>query len=141
MGEAFDGRAAVVKLAYVAGAFSARDTAGIRANIASAAALANDIRRLRLDCGAIVPHLIGSPYVSAGSCVEFHDEFGYDWWIKETLEQMRRCDCVVLVDNWEASGGARGEVAEAQRLGLPVFQSLAELAAWLRPSLGQEAVG
>ncbi len=128
-----------MKLAYVAGAFTARDAAGIRINIAAAAALAHDVRSLRLDCGAIVPHLIGSPYVAGGSCVEFHDEFGYDWWIKETLEQMRRCDCVVLVENWEASSGARGEVAEAQRLGIPVFRSLAELATWLRPSLGPEA--
>lgn len=38
-----------------------------------------------------------------------------------TLELMRRCDAVVLVPNWRDSAGARAEVAEARRLGLPVF--------------------
>ena len=38
-----------------------------------------------------------------------------------TLELMRRCDAVVLVTNWRDSEGARAEVAEAERLGIPVF--------------------
>ena len=38
-----------------------------------------------------------------------------------TLELMRRCDAVVLVPNWRDSEGARAEVAEAERLGLPMF--------------------
>ncbi len=38
-----------------------------------------------------------------------------------TLELMRRCDAVLLVPNWRDSVGARAEVAEAERLGLPVF--------------------
>ena len=43
-----------------------------------------------------------------------------------TLELMRRCDAVVLVPNWRDSEGARAEVAEADRLGLPVFGRAAE---------------
>lgn len=38
-----------------------------------------------------------------------------------TLELMHRCDAVLLVSNWRDSEGARAEVAEAERLGLPVF--------------------
>lgn len=38
-----------------------------------------------------------------------------------TLELMRRCDAVLLVPNWHRSEGARAEVAEAERLGMPVF--------------------
>lgn len=38
-----------------------------------------------------------------------------------TLELMRRCDAVVLVPNWRDSEGARAEVAEAMRLGLPIM--------------------
>ena len=41
-----------------------------------------------------------------------------------TLELMRRCDAVVLVPNWRDSAGARAEVDEADRLGLPVFGRL-----------------
>lgn len=38
-----------------------------------------------------------------------------------TLEMMRRCDAVLLVPGWENSEGACAEVAEAHRLGIPVF--------------------
>jgi|SRR5688572_2233764 len=38
-----------------------------------------------------------------------------------TLEIMSRCDAVLLVPNWRDSEGTRAEVAEAKRLGLPVF--------------------
>jgi hypothetical protein len=38
-----------------------------------------------------------------------------------TMELLRRCDAVALVSNWRDSAGARAEVEEADRLGLPVF--------------------
>jgi hypothetical protein len=38
---------------------------------------------------------------------------------------MRRCDLVVVVPGWETSGGTLKEIAEAERLGIPVFY-------WLR---------
>jgi nucleoside 2-deoxyribosyltransferase len=41
-----------------------------------------------------------------------------------TLELMRRCDAVLLVPNWMDSVGALAEVAEAHRLGIPVFSEV-----------------
>jgi hypothetical protein len=41
--------------------------------------------------------------------------------LEGTMELLRRCDAVVLVPNWRDSAGAQAEVAEAERLGLPVF--------------------
>ena len=38
-----------------------------------------------------------------------------------TLELMRRCDAVILTRNWRTSSGALAEVAEATRIGIPVF--------------------
>ena len=38
-----------------------------------------------------------------------------------TMELLRRCDAVVLVPNWRDSAGTLAEIAEADRLGLPVF--------------------
>lgn len=38
-----------------------------------------------------------------------------------TLELMRRCDAVLLVGNWRDSVGARAEVAEAMRRGMPIM--------------------
>ena len=48
-----------------------------------------------------------------------------DFWVKGTLELMRRCDGVMVCDTeqgalWRASTGTCGEVEEAKRLGLPV---------------------
>lgn len=37
-----------------------------------------------------------------------------------TLEMMRRCDAVIVLPNHEGSVGTRGEIAEAERLGMPV---------------------
>lgn len=41
-------------------------------------------------------------------------------YIAETLELMRRCDVVVVLPGWESSEGTRGEIAEAERLGMPL---------------------
>lgn len=35
---------------------------------------------------------------------------------------LRRCDLVVLVPGWQESAGARAEVAEARRRGIPVYE-------------------
>jgi nucleoside 2-deoxyribosyltransferase len=38
------------------------------------------------------------------------------------LVMMRRCDAVILCGKWYASRGACAEVAEAMRLGLPIYE-------------------
>ncbi len=113
-------------LIYVAGRFSAPTREGVEANIHAAALVGLEVAKL----GAcpVVPH-------SNTSLPEYEDVQPYQFWIEATMEMLRRCNGVVLVPGWEESSGARGEVAEAQRLGLPVFRTLAELEHWLRPSL------
>lgn len=117
-------------LVYVAGRFSAPTREGVEANILAAALVGIEVAKL--GAAPVVPH-------SNTSHPDYEHVQPYQFWIESTLELMRRCNAVVLVAGWEESSGARGEVAEAQRLGLPVFRSVAELAAWLRPSLGPEA--
>jgi hypothetical protein len=51
-------------------------------------------------------------------------------WLDGDLELLRRSDAVLLTDNWEKSSGARAEVEEANRVGIPVFTSLAALVMW-----------
>lgn len=53
------------------------------------------------------------------------------FWLAGTLEQMRRCDAVLFTADWQCSTGARGEHAEAERIGLPLFYSLNGLRVWL----------
>jgi len=55
-----------------------------------------------------------------------------------TLELMRRCDAVVVLPRYENSEGTVGEIAEAKRLGKPVFFNLAELFIWLESQTTQD---
>jgi hypothetical protein len=50
-------------------------------------------------------------------------------WLAEDLEIISRCDAVFRIDG--ASPGADAEVAEAKRLGLPVFGDLTHALVWL----------
>jgi hypothetical protein len=51
--------------------------------------------------------------------------------LEGVLELLRRSDAVYLLVGWERSSGTRAEKAEAERLGIPVFQDMGLLAAWL----------
>jgi hypothetical protein len=118
-----------LKLIYVAGPFTAPTPDAVRDNIRRAAALGHEVRKL--GAGAIVPHLIGAPYIHGASAANHEDSFGYQWWIAETLEQMKRCDAVIMVDGWETSNGSRGERDAARARRQPCFLTLAQLKEWL----------
>jgi hypothetical protein len=113
---------------YIAGAFTAPTPAAVRDNIRVAALWGHRVRQL--GCAVMVPHLLGTPYVAAPVAL-LHDSFGYDWWIKETLEHMRRTDGVFFCPGWQSSKGSVGEFDEAVTLGKPVFFEFAELAEWM----------
>lgn len=61
----------------------------------------------------ICPHSNGNP----------HDHLGQsdEYWLESTLEIMRRCDGVQLVEGWDASPGTNREIIEALNLNMPVF--------------------
>lgn len=118
-----------MKLIYVAGPFTAPTPDAVRDNIRRAAQLGHEVRKL--GAGALVPHLIGAPYIHAASAAELPDDFGYRWWLEETLEHMRRCDGVIMTPDWETSNGARAERDDARGRGQPCFLSLPQLKDWL----------
>lgn len=78
----------------------------------------------KLGAMPLCPHANTRPYFVDGQAPEF--------WLDGTLELMRRCDAILLMQNWLASAGSRAERDEAKRLGIPVFESTLALAAWLR---------
>ncbi len=45
------------------------------------------------------------------------------WWYPATLEQLKVCSAVVMVEGWEDSTGAIEELKEATRMGLLIFMS------------------
>lgn len=110
-----------MRVVYVAGPLIAADHYAIRLNIDRAAAVGIEIARHGVS--PVIPHTnTGAWFI--GTCT-------HEFWYAATLELLRRCDAVITVPGWEASVGAKGEVDEAKRLGLPVFHSIPDLRAWL----------
>jgi hypothetical protein len=109
-------------MTYVAGKFTGKTRGDVEQNIAAAVAVALEVARI----GAfpVCPH-------ANTSHPAFEELQPYTFWIDGTLELLRRCDAVVMVDNWRDSSGAKGEREEALKLGLPVFYSVSELGEWL----------
>jgi hypothetical protein len=108
-----------MRLIYVAGKFTAPTREGVQQNIRHAETVGLEVCKLGLF--PVVPH-----------CNTSHANYEslqpYTFWIEGTLELLRRCDAIVMVPGWEESRGAKGELLEAQRIGLPVFLTLEALA-------------
>ncbi len=111
-----------IPLCYVAGPYRAPSAWIVELNIREAEKVAYQVAVE----GAypVTPHTNTRGYFE---CINQTAEF----WLEATLELMRRCDIVLMMDTWERSSGARGEHAEAHRLGKPVLYSLHELRVWL----------
>lgn len=109
-----------MKLVYVAGPFSGGDDIEIEANIVAAERVGKPL--VELGVMPVIPHSNGRAFKHIGE---------YQFWIDGTLELMRRCDAVLLTPDWERSSGARGEVATATKLRLPVFERIEQVKAWL----------
>lgn len=104
-----------VKLAYIAGPFSAPTREGVEANIARAVALG--IAVAREGVFPVVPH-------ANTSHPDYEQVQPYAFWLEGTMALLRHCHIVVLVEGWRDSSGARAEVAEAHRLGIAVFDGI-----------------
>lgn len=114
------GPRARMRVVYVAGPYTGADGWIVACNVHRAEALGREVARL--GAAPLIPHSIGARMSGTES---------YEYWCAATLEMMRRCDAVVFTPDWHDSKGARGEHAEAVRLGLPVFYTLESLSTWL----------
>jgi len=108
------------KLIYVAGPFRAPDCWQVQQNVMAAMELA--LKVWQAGHVAICPHANTMFY--QGACPD-------DYWLKGDLEILRRCDAVVMVGDWIASDGAKGEESDAIEHGIPVFYGWDDLAQWL----------
>lgn len=109
-----------MKLVYIAGSYRAPTEYEVLKNIERARNVGLYVRK----CGAcaFVPH---SNSAFLGGALP--DEF----FLAEGLEILSRCDAMVLVQGWETSAGTRAEIAEAERLGIPVFKDVLVMKEWL----------
>ena len=110
-----------VALVYIAGPFSGEDGWQVAENVHRAEVLAREVARLR--AMPMTPHSIGA---------RMNGTETYDFWCDATMEMMLRCDAVIFTHDWERSRGARGEMAEARRVKMPVFVDTYPTAAGLR---------
>ena len=108
-----------MKVVYVAGPFRGPNAWVIEENIRRAERLALDVWRLGYAC--ICPHTNTRFFQGAAPD---------DVWLNGDLELLKRCDAVVLTEDWGRSSGARAEVDVARSLGIPVFNTIEELALW-----------
>ena len=112
-----------MKVIYVAGPFRGKTAWDVECNIRRAEELALAVSR------------VGAMPMCPHTNTRFFNGEG-QFWLDGTMELLRRCDAVVLTHDWERSSGARAEVAEAERIGLPVFLGAAELNDWLQLTPG-----
>jgi len=110
-----------MKVIYVAGRFRAATHWGIVQNVRAAEAVALEV--WRAGAAAICPHL---------NTANFQGALPDEAWLDGTLELLRRCDAVMLVEGWSASAGTRAELREAQARMMPVFEAIGNLRDWLR---------
>ena len=117
-----------IPLVYVAGPYSAPTEEGRDTNIQEAWTLGCQVATL----GAlpVVPHM-NTAHMDA-----LQDQ---QWWLDATLELMLRCDAVIMLPSWPRSHGATNERAVALKVGLPVFETMPELAEWVAASLVEDA--
>lgn len=111
------------RVIYVAGPFRSPTHWGIVENVRRAEAAALEV--WKRGAIALCPHL---------NTANFQGALPDGAWLYGTLELMRRCDAVVLVEGWESSSGTMTEIAEAETLGIPVLSSLDQLDKWLSPA-------
>lgn len=109
-----------MKLIYVAGPFRGKTPWDVAENVRRAERLALDV--WKLGAAAVCPHLNTAHFDKTAPDALF---------LEGTLEMMRRCDAVVVVDGWEKSSGTLAELEVAQERGLPVFLGLESLRHWL----------
>ena len=109
---------------YVAGPYNAPDVIGVLANIRRGMDLS--IKVLQMGLAPFCPWLDWLFGVKADITIEQYKEYSMTW--------LRVSDAVLLVPGWEASEGAKAEVAEASKFGIPCFETLEELLQWREDS-------
>lgn len=110
-----------MKLVYIAGPFRGENAWEIENNIRRAECLALSV--WRLGAAALCPH---------ANTRFFSGALPDETWLAGDLEMLRRCDALILTEDWRRSTGARKEADFAFDRGIPVFTKLEDLEHWLK---------
>lgn len=110
-----------MKITYVAGPYRSDTVAGVKKNIQEAEFWGMEIVQVTNNVYPIIPH------TNTAHWEGLRDD---TFFLYGTLEAMRRCDAVFACPGWEESKGTKGEIEEANKLGIPVFFDLQSLIDW-----------
>lgn len=113
-----------IPVVYIAGPYRSPSANGILLNIIAAREVATLV--WSIGAAAICPHLNTALMDGVARDADF---------LAGDLEILRRCDALFAMPTWKRSEGAKGEVAEAKRLGLPVLFDEVELRRWIAKEL------
>lgn len=105
---------------YVAGKFRGPNAWTIECNIRNAEHV-----------GMLVAQAGGMPLIPHANTRFFHGTMSDEFWLEGTIELLRRCDALITVADWRESVGAKAEVAEAERLNIPIFHNATSLHSWI----------
>lgn len=116
-----------MKVIYIAGPFRSMNqngksnSWGVQQNIMTALTRALEVwKRGHV---ALCPHSNTFPFQDADGVAD-------GVWLDGDIELLRRCDAVLVTDNWQQSTGARAEVRYAEHRGIPVLYDLNDLTAF-----------
>lgn len=118
-----------MKIIFLSGPYRGEHAWKIRQNINRAEELAWQVWALGAAC--LCPHL---------NTANFQGSLEDKVWLEGDLAMLRKCDAVMLTRDWRRSAGASAEREEALRLGLPVFETLADLRAWVERDPVQQSL-
>lgn len=90
-----------------------------------------NIRRAE-EMGLQVAALGAAPVIPHANNRYFHGTFTDEFWLAATLAMLDVCGAVMLVPGWEGSVGTGDEIDRAKVRGIPVFERIRDLAAWLK---------
>ena len=105
---------------YIAGPYRASTAWRVLANVRAAQEVA--LRVWKAGAVALCPH--SNTGLFDGEC---EDEV----WLEGDQELLRRCDAVLMMDRWRESKGSVAEYKLAVEVGLPVFEMIQPLKAWI----------
>lgn len=100
-----------MRLVYLAGPYRAATVWGTHQNIQTALRIGAEIVAKFPGWYPVIPHA-NTAYMDGVA----RDQYFLDG----AMELMRRCDAVLVMPGWASSKGSIAEIAEAERLGLPV---------------------
>lgn len=113
----------MIRLVYIAGPYRATCALKTQRNIFAAESLGKQVALQCTGYYPVIPHCNTALWDYDPGLDNITGQYHLDG----TMEMMRRCDAVLVVPNYLNSEGTKLEIAEAERLNIPVYYSILQV--------------